>query len=57
VGENTLPLVGHPSAPPEEILAAGQGGIEHSFFPPLSNRSAEQRAELFRKMAASATTR
>jgi len=47
-----LSLAGHPAASPEEIIKAGQRSIEHSFFPPLSNRTAEQRAELFRKLAA-----
>jgi len=50
--KRNLALVGHPVASPEEIIKAGQHSIEHSFFPPLSNRTEEQRAELFRKLAA-----
>jgi imidazolonepropionase-like amidohydrolase len=44
-----LTLVGHPVAPPEEILRAGQRSIEHGFYPPLGDRTAEQRRELFRQ--------
>ena len=47
-----LALVGHQSAAPEEVIKAGQRSVEHSFFPPLSNRTEDQRAELFRKLAA-----
>jgi imidazolonepropionase-like amidohydrolase len=47
-----LALVGHATASPEEIIKAGQRSVEHSFIPPLSGRTPEQRAELFRKMAA-----
>ncbi len=49
--KHNLALVGHPAAPPEEILSAGQRSIEHGFFPPLSGRTKEQRAELFRQFA------
>jgi imidazolonepropionase-like amidohydrolase len=50
--KHNLPLVGHPTASPEEIIKAGQRSIEHGFFPPLSGRSKEQRAELLRQIAA-----
>jgi imidazolonepropionase-like amidohydrolase len=49
--KHKLPLVGHSTAAPEEILKAGQRSVEHSFFPPLNGRTAEQRAELFKQMA------
>ncbi|MGH9838507.1 MAG: amidohydrolase family protein [Blastocatellia bacterium] len=50
--KHNLALVGHPAAPPEEILSAGQRSLEHGFFPPLSGRTKEQRAELFQQFAA-----
>jgi predicted amidohydrolase len=50
--KRNLALVGHTPVAPEEIIKAGQRSVEHSFFPPLSNRTEDQRAELFRKMAA-----
>ncbi|MGH9768432.1 MAG: amidohydrolase family protein, partial [Blastocatellia bacterium] len=50
--KHNLALVGHQAAAPEEVIKAGQRSIEHSFFPPLSNRTEDQRAELFRKLAA-----
>ncbi len=50
-----LDLVGHPAASPEEILKAGQRSIEHGFFPPLIDRTLEQRRELFRKFATNGT--
>jgi imidazolonepropionase-like amidohydrolase len=50
--KHSLALVGHPAASPEEIIKAGQRSVEHSFIPPLSGRTPEQRADLFRKMAA-----
>ncbi|MEW6207030.1 MAG: amidohydrolase family protein, partial [Acidobacteriota bacterium] len=50
--KHNLALVGHAAVSPEEIIKAGQRSVEHSFIPPLSGRTAEQRAELFRKMAA-----
>lgn len=50
--KHNLALVGHQSVAPEEVIKAGQRSIEHSFFPPLSNRTEDQRAELFRKLAA-----
>lgn len=49
--KHKLPLVGHSCVAPEEILKAGQRSIEHSFFPPLSGRTAEQRAAFFKQMA------
>jgi imidazolonepropionase-like amidohydrolase len=49
--KHNLPLVGHPVASPEEIIKAGQRSLEHGFFPPLSGRTKEQRAELFRQFA------
>ena len=52
---NNLPLTGHAVASPEEILQAGQRSIEHSLFPPLDNRTAAERTELFRKFATSGT--
>lgn len=50
--KHNLPLVGHPTASPEEIIKAGQRSIEHGFFPPLDGRPKERRAELFRQFAA-----
>lgn len=50
-----LDLVGHPAASPEEILKAGQRSIEHGFFPPLIDRTLEQRRELFLKFATNGT--
>jgi imidazolonepropionase-like amidohydrolase len=50
--KRNLPLVGHPTTSPEEIIKAGQRSIEHGFFPPLDSRSKEQRSELFRQFAA-----
>ncbi|HEX5736116.1 MAG TPA: amidohydrolase family protein [Blastocatellia bacterium] len=49
--KRNLSLVGHPTASPEEIIKAGQRSIEHGFFPPLSGRTKEQRAELFQQFA------
>ena len=49
---HNLALAGHPVASPEETIKAGQRSVEHGFFPPLSGRSKEQRAELFRRFAA-----
>lgn len=49
--KHNLALVGHAAASPEEIIKAGQRSVEHSFIPPLSSRSPDQRADLFRKMA------
>ncbi len=49
--QHKLPLVGHSTVAPEEILKADQRSVEHSFFPPLSGSTAEQRAELFKQMA------
>jgi imidazolonepropionase-like amidohydrolase len=49
--KHNLSLVGHPTASPEEIIKAGQRSLEHGFFPPLSSRTKEQRAELFQQFA------
>jgi hypothetical protein len=49
--KHNLSLVGHPVASPEEVIKAGQRSLEHGFFPPLSGRTKEQRAELFRQFA------
>jgi hypothetical protein len=49
--KHNLALVGHPTASPEEIIKAGQRSLEHGFFPPLSGRTKEQRAELFQQFA------
>jgi imidazolonepropionase-like amidohydrolase len=49
--KHNLSLVGHPVASPEETIKAGQRSIEHGFFPPLTGRPKEQRAELFRQFA------
>ena len=45
-----LQLAGHAVRPPEELLEAGHDTIEHPIFPPLSNRTEEERAILFAKM-------
>lgn len=46
-----LPLTGHAVAFPEEIIAAGQKSIEHSFFPPLDRLSPDERETLFAQLA------
>ena len=46
---HNLALVGHAVASPEELLQVGQRSIEHGFYPPLDDRSAEKRRELFRQ--------
>lgn len=51
VRKHGLTLVGHPVASPEEMLRVGQRSMEHGFYPPLANRSAEQRRDLFRQFA------
>jgi imidazolonepropionase-like amidohydrolase len=53
--KNHLALVGHSAASPEEIIKAGQRSIEHSFIPPLSSRSKDQRKELFQKLMTEGT--
>jgi hypothetical protein len=50
--KNHLALVGHSVASPEELIKAGQRSIEHSFYPSLSDRTKERRAELFRRLVA-----
>jgi len=50
-----LSIVGHAAVAPEAILEAGQRSIEHGFFPPLIDRSIEDRRELFRKLATNGT--
>jgi imidazolonepropionase-like amidohydrolase len=45
-----LALVGHLVASPEETLEAGQRSIEHGFYPPLDDRSPEQRHILFTRV-------
>ena len=47
-----LPLMGHVfGLTPEQILDAGQGDIEHDLYPPLDDRSSEERMAVFRRFA------
>lgn len=50
-----LPLVGHSTAPPEEIARAGQRSIEHALLPPLGGRAEAERKELFGRLAQNGT--
>jgi imidazolonepropionase-like amidohydrolase len=50
-----LSVAGHQVASPEAMLQAGQQSIEHGFFPPLIERTAEQRRALFRKLVTNGT--
>lgn len=48
-----IPLVGHVSGlTPELVLAAGQDGIEHSFYPSFEGKSRAERLAVWRKFAA-----
>lgn len=47
-----LPLAGHVfGLTPEQILDAGQRGMEHDLFPSLDDRSPEERMAVFRRFA------
>jgi imidazolonepropionase-like amidohydrolase len=47
-----IPLVGHVTGiPPEVVLAAGQDGIEHGFYPSLDGKTREERLAIWRRFA------
>jgi imidazolonepropionase-like amidohydrolase len=47
-----IPLVGHVSGiPPEVVLASGQDGVEHGFYPSLDGKSREERLAIWRRFA------
>lgn len=47
-----IPLVGHVNGiPPEVVLAAGQDGIEHGFYPSLEGKTREERLAIWRRFA------
>jgi imidazolonepropionase-like amidohydrolase len=47
-----LPLVGHVSGiPPEVVLASGQDGVEHGFYPSLDGKTREERLAIWRRFA------
>ncbi|MGI9165519.1 MAG: amidohydrolase family protein [Pyrinomonadaceae bacterium] len=47
-----IPLVGHVTGiPPEVVLAAGQDGVEHGFYPTLDGQTREERLAIWRRFA------
>ncbi|MFN2511618.1 MAG: amidohydrolase family protein [Pyrinomonadaceae bacterium] len=47
-----IPLVGHVTGiPPEVVLAAGQDGVEHGFYPTLDGKTREERLAVWRRFA------
>jgi imidazolonepropionase-like amidohydrolase len=47
-----LKLVGHVTGiPPEVVLASGQDGVEHGFYPSFEGRSREERLAIWRQFA------
>ena len=47
-----IPLVGHvTNIPPEVVLAAGQDGVDHFFYPSTNSTNREDRLALWRKFA------
>ena len=47
-----IPLVGHVTGiPPEVVLAAGQDGVEHGFYPSLEAKTREERMAVWRQFA------
>jgi len=47
-----IPLVGHvTSIPPEVVLASGQDGVEHAFYPSLNGKTREERLAIWRQFA------
>jgi len=47
-----IPLVGHVTGiPPEVVLAAGQDGVDHGFYPTFDGQTREQRLAIWRKFA------
>ena len=47
-----IPLVGHAfDIPPEVVLAAGQDGVEHAFYPSLEGKTREERLAVWRRFA------
>jgi len=47
-----IPLVGHVTGiPPEVVLAAGQDGVEHGFYPSFDGKPREERLAVWRKFA------
>ena len=47
-----LMLVGHVTGiPPEVVLASGQDGVEHGFYPSLDGKTQEERLAIWRKFA------
>ncbi|HMF75913.1 MAG TPA: amidohydrolase family protein [Bryobacteraceae bacterium] len=49
-----LPLTAHPVAPPEQLIKAGLGSVEHFLsYPPLNNMTDSERRALLRKMTKS----
>lgn len=47
-----LKLVGHVTGiPPEVVLASGQDGVEHAFYPSLVGKTQEERLAIWRKFA------
>ena len=50
--EHGIPLVGHVTGiPPEVVLAAGQDGVEHGFYPSLEGKTREERLAVWRRFA------
>lgn len=50
--DHGLKLVGHVTGiPPEVVLATGQDGVEHGFYPSLDGKSPEERLAIWRKFA------
>ena len=50
--EHGLKLVGHVTGiPPEVVLASGQDGVEHAFYPSLQSKNKDERLAVWRKFA------
>ena len=50
--EHGLKLVGHVTGiPPEVVLASGQDGVEHLFYPSLTSKNADERIAFWKKFA------
>ncbi len=50
--EQGIKLVGHVAGiPPEVVLASGQDGVEHPFYPSLDSKNADERLTVWRKFA------
>ena len=50
--EHGLKLVGHVTGiPPEVVLASGQDGVEHGFYPSLESKNKDERLAVWRKFA------